>query len=91
MPRYWVRFTGQVQGVGFRWFLARAARQHHLAGYAENMGDGSVVAEIQGLASDLAGFLAAARAGNGYSDISELDIRNMAEDPSATDFVIITG
>lgn len=33
---------GQVQGVGFRWFVSRNAQRLGIAGYARNLPDGSV-------------------------------------------------
>ena len=33
---------GMVQGVGFRWFIARHARSLGLTGYARNLPNGSV-------------------------------------------------
>ena len=47
--RRW-RFTGMVQGVGFRYY-ARAAAQHlGLTGWVKNLTDGRVEAELQGQA-----------------------------------------
>lgn len=51
-----VAITGVVQGVGFRPFVWRRASEYRLAGFVANAPDG-VVAEIQGAAADVAGFL----------------------------------
>lgn len=40
--------SGRVQGVGFRWFVREAARQHRLAGWVRNRPDGSVEMEASG-------------------------------------------
>jgi acylphosphatase len=39
---------GQVQGVGFRWFVQQAARALDLAGAVRNAPDGSVEVEVEG-------------------------------------------
>ena len=45
--RRW-RFTGRVQGVGFRYFATCAARRLGLTGWVANNWDGSVTLEAQG-------------------------------------------
>lgn len=40
--------SGQVQGVGFRWFVARHARSLGLTGYARNLPDGRVEVVVSG-------------------------------------------
>ena len=56
--RFFVR--GRVQGVGFRWFVERAAADLGLTGYARNLDDGRVEVYAVGTAeklSELAGLL----------------------------------
>ena len=40
--------SGEVQGVGFRWFVARHSRQLGLRGHARNLPDGSVEVVVAG-------------------------------------------
>ena len=42
MVRFYLRFTGRVQGVGFRFFVAMNAERCHLTGWVKNMSDGSL-------------------------------------------------
>jgi acylphosphatase len=54
---------GYVQGVGFRWFVARHAEARHLRGYVRNRGDGAVEIEAEGERESLEEFLGAVRTG----------------------------
>ena len=46
--RYFVR--GKVQGVGYRYFVERAAEELGIAGWARNLGDGRV--EVYAIGSE---------------------------------------
>lgn len=56
------RFSGWVQGVGFRYEAQRIASQLDLVGWVRNQGDGSVVVEIEGKANYIEAFLLAIKA-----------------------------
>lgn len=43
-------FSGCVQGVGFRWTNQELARDRNLTGWVQNLPDGTVRMEIQGIA-----------------------------------------
>ena len=51
-----IKLTGLVQGVGFRPFIYRLARQWHVTGWVNNSTDG-VIIEAEASASDLDAFL----------------------------------
>ena len=46
--RWRVRFSGQVQHVGFRYTALYLARKLYLTGWVKNLSDGTVLLEAQG-------------------------------------------
>ena len=52
MKRYYIVYSGQVQGVGFRWTLMQIAHKYNLTGYVRNMDNGNVETEVQGYGVD---------------------------------------
>lgn len=56
------RFSGLVQGVGFRWEAKTLAGRLGLTGWVRNEGDGTVTVELQGGEAPIGEFLRAMRA-----------------------------
>lgn len=56
--RYELLFSGDVQGVGFRWTNQALARERGLTGWAKNLDDGCVRMQLQGPPAALATHLA---------------------------------
>lgn len=52
------RYTGDVQGVGFRYTAAREASSHGLTGWVMNLDDGSVEMVCEGAQGSIDAFLA---------------------------------
>ena len=74
--RRW-RFTGEVQGVGFRYY-ARAAAQHlGLTGWVANNWDGSVTLEAQGTRAALDELIPTIERANRWAGIENIEIATL--------------
>ena len=66
--------SGQVQGVGFRWFVARHARTLGLGGYARNLPDGRVEVVASGSGAEaIARLEELLRAGPAHARVERLE------------------
>ncbi len=66
--------SGMVQGVGFRWFVARHARSLGLGGYARNLADGRVEVVASGAGAEgLARLEELLRAGPAHARVEGVD------------------
>jgi acylphosphatase len=63
---------GQVQGVGYRYFVQRVARGLNLTGYVKNEPDGSVVVEAQGQEAALLELLQELQFGTSAARVDQL-------------------
>jgi acylphosphatase len=64
--------SGRVQGVGFRYFAERAARDAGVSGWVRNRSDGTVETVVEGEADAIARYLERLRAGPGGSRVTSL-------------------
>ena len=65
--------SGQVQGVGYRYFAQRSAARHQVRGYVKNLDDGRVEAFAQGTAKQVDEFKHDLVAGPTYSKVKEIE------------------
>jgi acylphosphatase len=61
MKRITAHFSGQVQGVGFRYVTLDAARSFEVTGYVRNLPDGRVELVAEGEPAALSGLLEAVK------------------------------
>ena len=69
-----LRIFGRVQGVSFRFYMERKARELHLTGWVRNRRDGSVEAVVQGTFEAVEAMIAWARHGPSSAVVSEVKI-----------------
>lgn len=53
MSRVQIKYSGNVQGVGFRWKVSQIAKSYKLTGYVQNLSDGKVELLLEGEESDV--------------------------------------
>jgi len=67
------RVRGRVQGVGFRYFVERAARQLNLTGWVRNRDDGDVEVYAAGSSTQLAELAAMLWKGPRWAEVRGVD------------------
>ncbi|MEO7793682.1 MAG: acylphosphatase [Thermoanaerobaculia bacterium] len=90
MKRMSYRVTGKVQGVGFRAFAVRLARECGVVGWVRNDPDGTLRAEAVGSDAALTSFGAALRMGPSGAQVETLDagVVDDVVDTNRTDFSV---
>jgi acylphosphatase len=74
--QYFVR--GRVQGVGYRWFVQKAADELGLSGYVRNLDDGRVEVYAVGTPDRISELAAMLRQGPRWSDVRGVDEQEAA-------------
>jgi len=77
---------GQVQGVGFRYFVRNAAQAHGLRGYALNLADGRVEFLLQGGAPAVNKVIEDIRQGPDHARVDEVSLESASDLPLHNDF-----
>src|SRR5437879_9129981 len=69
--------SGDVQGVGFRFFAQRAAARHQIVGYVTNLDDGRVEALAEGPARNVEAFKHELTTGPRFSSVDHIEEINL--------------
>jgi len=72
--------SGQVQGVGYRDFAARVARELGLRGWVRNLSDGRVEAYAAGPARRLEDFEGRLRKGPQAAEVRRVEVEDITDD-----------
>ncbi len=73
MKQVHIFISGNVQGVGYRYFIKSAALQNGIAGWAKNLPGGRVEAVLQGEEKALEKVLEKCRKGPFLAEVKDLD------------------
>jgi acylphosphatase len=73
MTKY-LRISGRVQGVGFRFHMERKARELGVTGWVRNRHDGTVEAMAQGAPEAVEAMIAAARQGPRAAVVTDVKV-----------------
>ncbi len=73
MTRLLLVIRGQVQGVGFRYFMRRQARALGINGQVRNLADGAVKVTAEGSVAELKQLKALAAAGPGTARVAGVE------------------
>jgi acylphosphatase len=82
-----LQISGRVQGVGFRYQMAGAARGLGITGWVRNRRDGSVEAMVEGTPDAVAKIIAWARHGPPHAVVAAVEISE--GDGSFSDFELL--
>lgn len=78
MKQYHIFVSGQVQGVGFRWYCRDIARSAGIAGWVKNLPDGRVEIIVEGGKENIKQFLTQLK--NGYLARNIKDVQEIEEE-----------
>ena len=84
-----VRVTGDVQGVGYRYFVVREAEALGLRGWVRNADDGTVEALAEGPRSRIESLVESLRSGPAGASVSDVSVQRQAPAGDLSGFRIV--
>ena len=89
IPTLHLVITGRVQGVGFRWFIQRAAQRLALAGWVRNLADGRVELDAEGTPESIDALLAWCAHGPQGARVTSVDVEDQEPASEGTGFRVV--
>ena len=86
LARWHIYFSGDVQGVGFRFTAQHFAQKLGLTGWVRNLMNGDVELEAQGSRGDVAVLISQLRLGPKWSEVSHVAVDEIDPVPAETNF-----
>ncbi len=81
MKQYHLYFSGNVQGVGFRYTSQRIAKNYKISGWVRNLSDGRVEMIVEGSEDEIAKFLEDLQTHfEGYISSKDVEIGEMTDE-----------
>ena len=80
--------SGEVQGVGYRFFAQRAAARHQVVGYVRNLPDGRVEALAEGERASVEAFLHDLATGPAWATVANVEEINLEPAGTYSSFLI---
>jgi acylphosphatase len=80
--------SGEVQGVGYRFFAQRVAARHQVRGYVRNLADGRVEVVAEGALESVEGFRHDLATGPGYATVAHVEELNLEPTGAYKSFLI---
>ena len=81
--------AGRVQGVGYRYFVQRAARDLNVSGWVRNRSDGAVECRAFGPRDVLEDFEARLRCGPALADVRSVEVTEVKRSDKIEGFQIL--
>ncbi|OGI65497.1 hypothetical protein A3A95_03175 [Candidatus Nomurabacteria bacterium RIFCSPLOWO2_01_FULL_39_18] len=83
-----LKIYGKVQGVSFRYYAKKKARELNLSGFAENESDGTVKIVALGEEKDLKELIEWCRNGSKYARVEKVGVEWLPPTGEFSDFVV---
>ena len=82
--------TGKVQGVGFRYWLYKAAVRNNINGWVKNKISGEVEALLIGNDTEINNLIKLCKKGPLYSKVTKIEVQNYQKEHLGKSFEIIS-